>query len=151
MYWSPAGSPPNRDDRQRGAAAVEFALIVPLLLSLVLGVIDYGMAFGQSINLQGAAREAVRQGVTQGDVIAAAGQSRGLLDNTKLQVKFAVDSSAGAPGVMVVCLRYPQSSLSGFFSWALNGVFEAKAVMKMEGTAALASGAQHWDGGSCTS
>ena len=28
------------------------------MLSLVLGVIDFGMAFAQTINLQGAAREA---------------------------------------------------------------------------------------------
>ena len=50
---------------------------------------------------------------------------------------------------MVVCLRYPQSSLSGFYSWALNGFFEAKAVMRMEGTATAPSGAQNWGGGSC--
>ncbi|MEO3934078.1 TadE/TadG family type IV pilus assembly protein [Micrococcaceae bacterium Sec7.4] len=145
----PTGSQLWRDDRQRGAAAVEFALIVPLLLSLVLGVVDFGIAFGQNISIQGAAREAARQGVTQGDVITSAKQARGSLDNTKLQVKFTVDTTAGPPGVLVVCLRYPQSSLTGFFAWALNGVFEAKAVMKMEGTAPAASGTQHWDGGSC--
>ncbi|MDD1476829.1 TadE/TadG family type IV pilus assembly protein [Arthrobacter sp. H16F315] len=144
------GTPPHGDGRQRGAAAVEFALIVPLLLSLVFGVIDYGAAFAQTINLQGAAREAARQGVTQGDVIASASRARGLLDNSKLQVKFAVDTSAGNPGALVVCLRYPQSSLSGFFAWALAGTFEAKAVMRMEGTAPSASGSQHWNGGSCS-
>lgn len=140
----------NRDVRQRGAAAVEFALILPLLLSMVLGIIDFGNALSQSISLQGAAREAARQGVTQGDVIASANQANGLMDITKLQVSFVVDTSGGAPGVMVVCLRYPQSSLSGFFSWALNGNFEAKAVMKMEGTAAVTSGSQGWSGASCT-
>ncbi len=138
------------DQRQRGAAAVEFALIVPVLLSMLLGVIDFGAAYGQTINLQGAAREAARQGVTDGDVIAAANRARGgELDDAKLQAKFTVDTSGGAPGVMVVCLRYPQSSLSGFYTWALSGVFEAKAVMKMEGTAAVASGAQNWGGGTC--
>ena len=141
----------KRSDRQRGAAAVEFALVVPLLLSMLLGVIDFGMAFGQSINLQAAARESARQGVTEGNVIASANNARGReLDNTKLQVKFVVDTSGGAPGVMVVCLRYPQSSLSGFYAWALTGVFEAKAVMKMEGTVAVMSGSQNWAGGSCT-
>jgi Flp pilus assembly pilin Flp len=150
MFRFRAGSPPNRDDRQRGAAAVEFALIVPLLVSLVLGVIDFGMALGQNISLQGAAREGARQGVTQGDVLASAIQAKGLLDDTKLQMAFTVDTSEGAPGVMVVCLRYPQSSLSGFFSWALDDFFEAKAVMKMEGTTAAAAGAKNWIGGSCT-
>ncbi|WP_427006580.1 TadE/TadG family type IV pilus assembly protein [Pseudarthrobacter sp. H2] len=143
-----AGSPPHRHDRQRGATAVEFALIVPLLMSMVLGVIDFGMALGQNISLQSAAREGARQGVTQGDVLASISQAKGLLDDAQLQAAFKVDSSAGAPGVMVVCLRYPQSSLSGFYSWALGGFFEAKAVMKMEGTAAVAAGAKN--GGSCT-
>jgi len=150
MYWFPAASPSRRNDQQRGAAAVELALIFPLLVSMVLGVIDFGMAYAQTINLQGAARAAARQGVTEGDVIAAAMQARGSLDSTRIQTKFTVDSSSGAPGVMVVCLRYPQSSLTGFFSWALDGVFEAKSVMKMESTVAVASGAQNWNGGSCT-
>ena len=156
MFRSPAPSPrkrghQQRDRQQRGAAAVEFALVVPVLLSMLLGVIDFGMAYGQSINLQGAAREAARQGVTDGDVIAAANNARGgELDNAKLQVKFAVNTSGGAPGVMVVCLRYPQSSVSGFYAWALSGVFEAKAVMKMEGTVAVTSGSQNWGGGTCT-
>jgi Flp pilus assembly protein TadG len=117
---------------------------------MLLGVVDFGMALSQNISLQGAAREGARQGVTQGDVIATTSQAKGSLDDTKLEVKFVVDSSAGAPGVMVVCLRYPQSSLSGFYSWALGGFFEAKAVMKMEGTAATTSGAKNWTGGSCT-
>lgn len=140
----------NRNVRQRGAAAVEFALVVPLLLSMLLGIIDFGTAWGQSVSLQGAARESARQGVTLGDVIASANQAKGLMDNTKLQVKFVVDTSGGAPGVMVVCLRYPKSSLSGSYSWALNGFFEAKAVMKMEGTAPVTSGSQGWSGGACT-
>jgi Flp pilus assembly pilin Flp len=150
MFRFRTGSPPKRDDQQRGAAAVEFALIVPLLLSMLLGVIDFGMALGETISLEGAAREGARQGVTQGDVIASTSQARGILDDTKLEVKFAVDSSGGAPGIMVVCVRYPQSSLSGMYSWALGGVFEAKAVMRMESTATVASGAQNWGGGSCT-
>jgi Flp pilus assembly protein TadG len=117
---------------------------------MLLGVIDFGMALGQSVSLQGAARESARQGVTQGDVIASANRANGSLDTSKLQVRFAVDTSSGAPGLMVVCLRYPESSLTGFYSWALGGFFEAKAVMKMESPAAVVSGTKLWTGGSCT-
>jgi hypothetical protein len=145
-----AGVPDGKDNRQRGAAAVEFALILPLLLGMLLGVIDFGTAYTQNISVQAAAREGARQGVTQGDVIAYTTQARGLLNDAQLQVKFAVDTSGGAPGLMVVCVRYPQSSFSGFYSWVLNGFFESKSVMRLEGTVPATSGAKNWNGGSCT-
>ncbi|MEO5779584.1 MULTISPECIES: TadE/TadG family type IV pilus assembly protein [Arthrobacter] len=129
---------------------MEFALIVPLLLSLLLGVIDFGMAFGQYVSLQGAAREAARQGIVLGDVVASANTAKGVLDSSKLEVRFAVDVTAGAPGVMVVCLRYPRTSLTGFFNWTLNGHFQTKALMRMEGTALVTAGLKSWTGGLCT-
>ncbi|MFI2565937.1 TadE/TadG family type IV pilus assembly protein [Paenarthrobacter sp. NPDC018779] len=137
------------DDRQRGASIVEFAIIVPLLLSMLLGVIDFGVAYSENISLQAAAREGARQGVTNGDVIASVTGSRGNLEAAKLQSKFVVDTSGGAPGKLVVCLRYPQRSVSGFFSWMLNGYFDTQYVMKMEGTASVTSGAKNWTGGTC--
>ncbi|MEO6529858.1 MAG: TadE family protein [Specibacter sp.] len=149
MFKRNAVSPADRDARQRGAAAVEFALILPVLLFMLLGVVDFGMFIGQNISLQSAAREGARQGITQGDVIKYASQARGLLDESKLQIKFAVDTSAGAPGTMVVCVRYPQSSLSGFFSFALNGVSETKSFMRMEGTPLATTGEKNWSGGTC--
>lgn len=45
---------------ERGAAAVEFALILPILLTLVFGIIEFGWAFGQQVSLGNAAREAAR-------------------------------------------------------------------------------------------
>ena len=46
--------------RERGAAAVEFALILPVLLALVLGVVEFGRAYSVQTQLSGAAREGVR-------------------------------------------------------------------------------------------
>jgi hypothetical protein len=50
---------------------------------------------------------------------------------------------------MVVCVRYPQSSLTGMYSFALNGFFESKSVMRLEGTVPATTGSQLWTGGSC--
>jgi len=44
----------------RGAAAVEFALLLPLLLLLVFGIIDFGRALNAQITLTQAAREGAR-------------------------------------------------------------------------------------------
>jgi Flp pilus assembly protein TadG len=42
---------------------VEFALIVPLLFSIILGSVDFGRVYGQNSAILGAAREAARQAV----------------------------------------------------------------------------------------
>lgn len=44
----------------RGASAVEFALILPILVALVFGIIEFGLVFNAQISLAQAAREGVR-------------------------------------------------------------------------------------------
>ncbi|GAB3282108.1 pilus assembly protein [Sinomonas notoginsengisoli] len=46
--------------RERGAAAVEFALVLPLLITLVLGIIEFGHLYNAQIVITNAAREAAR-------------------------------------------------------------------------------------------
>jgi Flp pilus assembly protein TadG len=50
----------GRSARDRGAAAVEFALVLPLLLLLVFAIIDFGRALSAQITLTQAAREGAR-------------------------------------------------------------------------------------------
>ncbi|MDP9997771.1 TadE family protein [Pseudarthrobacter sulfonivorans] len=45
---------------ERGAVAVEFAILLPLLLMLVLGTIEFGRAYNAQITLTNAARDGVR-------------------------------------------------------------------------------------------
>lgn len=52
-----------RPRRDRGAAAVEFALVAPVLLLIVFGIIDYGLLFNNSLSVKQGVREAARQGV----------------------------------------------------------------------------------------
>lgn len=50
--------------KQGGAAAVEFAAILPLLVVLVLGMIEFGVMFYDKAVLTNASREAARAGIT---------------------------------------------------------------------------------------
>jgi Flp pilus assembly pilin Flp len=50
--------------QQDGAAAVEFALLLPLLVLLLFGFIQFGTAFNTRIQATNAAREAARAAVT---------------------------------------------------------------------------------------
>jgi len=45
---------------ERGAAAVEFALLLPLLVLLIFGMIDFGRAINAQITITQAAREGAR-------------------------------------------------------------------------------------------
>ncbi|MHB8185055.1 MAG: TadE/TadG family type IV pilus assembly protein [Dermatophilaceae bacterium] len=63
----PAASPRRRKGHldykchfDRGAAAVEMALVLPLLLFLLMGMIDFGRAYNAQIQLSAAAREGAR-------------------------------------------------------------------------------------------
>ncbi|HIE21192.1 MAG TPA: pilus assembly protein [Acidimicrobiia bacterium] len=59
------------DDRERGAALVEFALILTFLLMLSLGAFEYGMAFRDWLSVSAATREGVRVASAAGDTPGA--------------------------------------------------------------------------------
>lgn len=49
-----------RGGREHGAAAVEFALVAPLLLALMYGIVSFGLVFYQQITVTQLARQAAR-------------------------------------------------------------------------------------------
>lgn len=65
----------GRDDT--GAQLVEFALIVPVLLLIVVGVINFGYLFGQKLSLNQAVREGARMAVVPGTDNGASVDSQG--------------------------------------------------------------------------
>jgi Flp pilus assembly protein TadG len=49
---------------ERGQSLVEFAMVLPLLLVLLFGIVDFGRAFQSWISITNAAREGARVGTT---------------------------------------------------------------------------------------
>jgi Flp pilus assembly protein TadG len=76
--------------RDRGAILVEFALIVPILVILLVGIIEFGRAYNTQIALQGAAREGARALALGKSAEAAVEASRG-------RVSMSVSSTTGCP------------------------------------------------------
>jgi Flp pilus assembly protein TadG len=78
--------------RDRGAAAVEFALVVPVLILLIFGSIEFGL-YVQSLTMtENAAREGVRLGSLVGSTGITAVQ-------VKAQVKAAALNAFGTVGI----------------------------------------------------
>jgi Flp pilus assembly protein TadG len=62
----------SNQDRERGAAAVEFAIVLPLLIVLVFGIVQFAIAYNRVQGLHAAAREGARLAslpqTTQGEI-----------------------------------------------------------------------------------
>jgi Flp pilus assembly protein TadG len=75
----------TRTHRERGASLVEFAIVLPIFLVLIGGMVDFGRAFFTEVMLTNAAREGARSAMysstaanTSTRAIAAAGGNSAL-------------------------------------------------------------------------
>lgn len=113
-------------EREAGATLVEFALLFPVFMMLVLGMITGGIAYNQKLTMTGAARETSRYAATL--PISPACGSTGATDLDKwlhCVANVAVQTSAdelpaSAPG-RSICVAYVKpsalaSSFPGDFS-----------------------------------
>lgn len=115
---------------ERGAAVVEFAIVVTLLLAILAGMIDYGFAFNSSRHAEGAVRTAARQGAAAGEqrladlaVLRAVNAAFVTRDDRVLQVTvYRVASGSdgsipsgcgqGSPGITGVCNVYTPAQVA---------------------------------------
>lgn len=56
---------------ERGVALVEFALILPILLTLIVGIAEFGLAFKDFLSVSNAAREGARVAASAGNEATA--------------------------------------------------------------------------------
>jgi Flp pilus assembly protein TadG len=95
--------------RDHGAAAVEFALVFPLLLVLTFGIVNFGYLFGQKLALNQAVREGARMAVvansnggTNGSAVDSLGEITAIVQDAvgglveKNDVDVAVLNQSGA-------------------------------------------------------
>jgi Flp pilus assembly protein TadG len=134
---------------ERGASAVEFAFILPLLLVLVLGIAEFGRAFQVQGTLSAAAREGVRMMALQNDPAAATSAVRNASGSLNPAVRvedidIALLDAAGNPTTVRTCpttnagtrsirltISYPMPYLTDFFGSGLE--LTGTGVMRCNG------------------
>jgi hypothetical protein len=87
---------------ERGSVLVEFALVLPLLLALLLGIFTGGTAYTNKIGLVEAVREGARFGAS-----LPMGVGAGAVDTWESGVRnHVVEASAGDVAYADVCVKY---------------------------------------------
>jgi Flp pilus assembly protein TadG len=127
---------------ERGAAAVEFALVAPVLIMLLLGIIEFSKVYNSQSTLSAAAREGARVMALTNDRAAATSAVRnaatgmtlsaGQISVTPTSCATTGSATTASTATVTVTVTYHQPFVSGF----LNGVgadLTGKAVMRCGG------------------
>jgi hypothetical protein len=89
-----------RTKHERGAVAVEFALIVPVVLVLLFGIIGFGIVFAQQLALGNAARQGARFGAVEstcGEIVSETQRAAFAIgiETTEVEVEVKLRSASG--------------------------------------------------------
>ena len=92
--------------RERGAAAVEFALLLPVLVILLLGIIDFGLYYYNNLQLTHAARDAARYLSVNNQAGAAAAIADTNLVSTVINSEGLNPAVSGQPASVTLTATY---------------------------------------------
>jgi Flp pilus assembly protein TadG len=134
---------------ERGAAAVEFAIVLPLLLFVVFGIIEFSIIFYDKAMITNASREGARAGIVYrpGDPPRLTEQEIKDVVDTYLQTHLisfggtssatvtapAAGSATGTPLTVTVDYTYNFLLLPNFMDSLTGGLdMQAQTIMRME-------------------
>ena len=128
----------RRQQAENGAALVEFALIAPVLIVVLLGIIEFGYILALNLDVKHGAREgaritAVNDPASGNAALAAEICSRmGLVGDDPTTVSW---SSDGTPqvgeGVQVTVATNKVDSLTGLLDWAFHGLTSLESTVEI--------------------
>lgn len=124
-----------RKRKEEGAAAVEFALILPVLLLMIIGIIEFSLGFNAQLSLNQAAREGARNMAIHNNATAAAtaaSNAAGRLEATSVSTTFSVTgggTTCSAGKQVTATTSYTLTTVTGFLD-----AFTGSIVMTGKGT-----------------
>lgn len=127
---------------RRGGAALEFALVLPVLLSLTVGIIDFGWYFQSNGRVVAAVREGTRLGVTYATDDSPSAEDAAEARVREVLTEYNLDGASAevvpeligsAPDQMLkVTVTLPFDPLIGLVRVALPAELRASMTMLLE-------------------
>jgi len=108
---------------ESGASAVEFALVLPVLMMILFGIIEFGIALYQQSILTNASREGARLGIVQSVPAITTGQINATIDTYltgagitpgNVSRTIVAGGVTGSPVRVTLTLPYTFVTLPGF-------------------------------------
>lgn len=121
----------GRRDQDRGAAMVEFALVLPILLLLVFGIIEFGRAYNVQTSITAAARQGARVMALQNNSAQAKTAAQSAAASLGLTISQISVTDCVTGGTTTATVTYPMTFITGFFGSSIT--LTGKGVMRCNG------------------
>ncbi len=122
--------------KDEGAQLVEFALLAPLLILLVLGIVEFGWLFSQNNDVRHGAREGARAAAVNlggnGVIRAAACDSMDLTSPVTVEFTDSTNGEAGEYGTVEVVATPDSLSGLGLIEIFLPGTLTSTVEFRLE-------------------
>ncbi|MDZ4733699.1 MAG: TadE/TadG family type IV pilus assembly protein [Nitrospirota bacterium] len=126
---------------ESGASAVEFAILLPVLMMVLFGIIEFGLALYRQAILTNASREGARLGIVQSIPTITTGQINATIDNYltaagipagNVTRNIVAGGVTGTPVTVTLTLPYTFAVLPGLTSVTPAINLTGKTVMRHE-------------------
>lgn len=122
---------------QKGQSLVEFAIVLPLILLILLGIAQFGMMFNSYLTIQNATREGARVGIVGGtnneinqSIISTSPNLKA--ENLTIHINPTQDRKSGETLTVQIVYNYPLSVpiINNIFGKTIQ--LNAKTSMRIE-------------------
>lgn len=122
--------PLNRKRDDAGATLIEFAIVLPLLVMLLFGIIEFGWVFAQNLDVRHGAREGARLAAV--DELTSAADVCSRMDTAAHPSETLITVARTGDDIgddISVTVDAPAKTLTGFFDWALPSTLRLQSTV----------------------